>query len=90
MMYRYLKMKSNILKYEAKKLRGEGNTYKEISSKLNIPLFSALKMCTYESKKTAKVYPKPEVFPKIELRIKRVISTLQSKQKKLIPKKLLK
>ena len=36
-------MKSNILKYEAKKYRGEGNAYKEISSKLNILLFSARK-----------------------------------------------
>ena len=45
-----------------------------------------MEMCTYEPKKTAKVGGKPQIPPKIKLRIKRV----QTKQKKLIAEKLLK
>ena len=44
-------------------------------------------MCTYEPKKTAKVGPKTKISPKIKLRIKRVISTLQSKQEKINSRK---
>ena len=82
-------MKSNILKCEAKKLRDEGNTYKEISAKLNITLFSARKMCTYEPKKTAKVGPKSKITSKLNLRIKRAISTLQAKHEKINSPKLI-
>ena len=53
-----------ILKEEAKKLRAEGHTHKEFSQKLNINLFCARHMCTYNPMSASKVGPKFKITNK--------------------------
>ena len=68
---------------EAKKLRAECLSYKEISQKMNIKMFCARHMCTYKPKRTLKIGPKFKITKKINLRIKRAISHLQSNGEKI-------
>ena len=81
-------MKQNFLNDEAKNLRIAEKTYKEIGSLLNISLFSARNLCAYVPTQNAKRGPKPKITKKINLRIKRAISTFQDAGQKVNSRKI--
>ena len=81
-------MKLQNLKAEAKRLRSQGKTYREIGDVLGVSLFSARKMCTYIPKKTVKVGRKRKITKTLQLRIKRAISSLQNVSEKINTRKI--
>ena len=82
-------MENQNLKNEAKKLRSDGKTYKEISSILNVSLFSAKKMCTYILNKSFKMGPNPKVTKKVQFRIKGATCNLEDSGEKFISRKII-
>lgn len=82
-------MHSTEIRILAKKLRKEGRTYKEIGERLDLSLFSARKLCTYNRKVTKKRGRKFLIDKRKHLAIKRCISTLSSNGEKINSKKII-